>query len=151
MADRREVTLEIAVTVNAATSLDEIIQVVMRRLGDLVHFDRSSIALLDTESNTLELREIALNDPDSGNPEERGKRVPVDESNALGWAVAHRKPHVRSHLQDGREFQAQQDGAEMVSHVIAPLIARREVLGLLNIGSRTVAAFGEEDVALVCQ
>jgi diguanylate cyclase (GGDEF)-like protein len=153
MADRRETALDIAVAVNAATNLDEIVQIVLRRVGDLMPYDRSSIALLDPDSSTLELREITLSDRtdrDTTSDDERGKRVPVDESNVLGWAVMNRKPHLQSNTQHGEQFQAQQEGQQVVSHIIAPLIARRRVLGLLNIGSHAPQAFDSEDVALFC-
>jgi diguanylate cyclase (GGDEF)-like protein len=146
MADHRDKVLDIAVAVNSADSLDDLIRVVMKRVGELVPFDRASIALKDSTSDTLILRDLTTVASNGDVQEDRGKRIPVDEGNVLGWVFLNGKPHLRCSAEDVAPFRQQQSGREMESHIVAPLLGRKETLGLLNIGSFSAGAFQAEDV-----
>ena len=146
MADQRDTVLDIAVAVNSATSLDGLIRVVMQRVGELMPYDRASIALHDPSTSRLEVQDLSYASPEEGAPDDRGKQIPVDESNVLGWVFLHGEPHCQTGHEAKSRFQTQA-GREMQSHIVAPLIAREDTLGVLNIGSYSAGAFREEDVA----
>jgi diguanylate cyclase (GGDEF)-like protein len=148
MADHRDRVLDIAVAVNSARSLDELIGVVMKRVGELLPFDRASIALRGADDDALVLHDLTSRVPSGDVAAERGKKIPIREDNVLGWVFLHGEPHLRRNDEDMARFRPAQGGREVEAHIICPLRGRREILGLLNIGSFTPEAFRPEDVPL---
>ena len=148
MADRRDRVLDIAVAVNSAESLDDLIRVVMHRVGELMPYDRSSIALLDPSRRRLIIRDLTTSDEHEDSSGDLGKRVPIDEANVLGWVFLNGRPHHRRSISEDDAYRPQQTGREAESHIIAPLIGRAETLGVLNVGRYAPGAFDESDVPL---
>lgn len=149
MADHRDKTiLDIATAVNGAEDLDELVRVVMKRVGELMPFDRASVALKDAASGMLVLHDLTATVSNGDVAEDRGKQIPVTQDNVLGWVFLNGEPHLRRSDADVARFQPAQSGREVVSHIVAPLLGRKGTLGLLNIGSFTPQAFGLEDVPL---
>ena len=151
MAAPQEAILDLCTAVNAAESLEEILRTVIGRIADLIPHDRAGIALLEPGSATLEIRELAAPEVGGDAAGERGKRMPVDESTALGWVVVHGKPHLRRSLDEPYPFEAVQVTRPAASHVLAPLIGRHDVLGVLTIGSFREGAFDERDLEVFCR
>ena len=149
MADHRDkALLDIATAVNGAGNLDELIRVVMKRVGELMPFDRASIALKDPASEMLVLHDLTGTVSNGDVAEDRGKEIPLTRDNVLGWVFLNGKPHLRRSDDDVARFQPAQGGREVISHIVAPLLGREGTLGLLNIGSFTAQAFRREDVPL---
>ena len=147
----REAILDLCTAVNAAESLEEILKTVIGRIADLMPHDRAGVALLEPGSATLEIRELAVPEAGGGAAGERGKRMPVDESTALGWVAVHGKPHLRRSLSEPYPFAAVQVTRPAASHILAPLVARHDVLGVLTIGSYREGAFDENDLEVFCR
>ncbi len=147
-----EPILDLAVALNSAEDPDRILREVLRRLRDLVPYDRASVSLLQPDSATLRLREIHLDDRRADDIADLGKRIPADESNVLGWVFTHRKVHRQGELDSASRFEAQASGTAMASHVIAPLVSRGRALGVLAIGAEAAGAFdaGDEGVVARC-
>lgn len=142
----REALLEIAIAVNSAPSLDEILRVVIERVAEIIPHDRSGIALLDEESGLIEFQ--VLETSVALRPSEVVQRVPLDESTVLGWVMLHREVHLRRALDEHYPFKRLQLGEEVPSHIFAPLLGRDEALGVLLIGSYDENAFTDADAAL---
>lgn len=134
--------------VNSASSLEEIVQTVIERVDTLLQYDRASIALADPTGTHLEVRDISLHEP--GQPvREIGKRIPINEANALGWATLHGKANVKGVPEAAGEFQSVQSSEEPASHVIAPIVGREKTLGVLCIGAFREHAFGDNEVTVI--
>jgi len=142
----REGLLEIAIAVNSAPSLDEILRVVIERVTEIIPHDRSSIALLDEETGMIEFQ--VLESSVALQPSELVQRALLDESTVLGWVMLHREVHLRHSLAERYPFKRLQLGEEVPSHIIAPLLGREKPLGVLIIGSYQENAFSDEDAAL---
>ncbi len=142
----REALLEIAIAVNSASSLEEILRVVIERVSEIIPHDRSAIALLDSETGLIEFQE--LESAVALRPSEVLQRVPLDESTVLGWVMLHRELHLRRSLSERYPFKRLQLGEEVPSHIFAPLLGRDEALGVLLIGGYRENAFSEVDAAL---
>lgn len=140
-----EQILDLAVALNSAEDPDRILREVLRRLRDLVPYDRASVSLLQPDSATLQLREIRLQDRHAGDEEDIGKDIPADDSNVLGWVFTHRKVHRQGELDSSSRFEEQVSGAPVVSHIIAPMVSRGRCMGVVAIGSREQAVFTESD------
>lgn len=152
MAAPREAILDLCTAVNAAESLDEILRTVIRRIAELMPHDRASVALLDAEAHQLEIRELVYRIEVGGTGEgERGKRMPVDESTVLGWVLIHQQPHLRSSLDQPYPFETVQVTRQAASHMVAPLLGRREALGVITVGSYQEHAFDQQDLEIFCQ
>lgn len=145
--DPREILLRLAVAVNTASSIDQILDAVMRSIRHILPHDRASVALVAEGGDHLEFQDIAsaVRSPEFS---EKSGDVPLDETNLLGWVMLNRKPHLRSTLDEATEFIPQQKGVEVPSHIIAPMVARGESIGVLTIGSYTPGRFDQDDVGL---
>ncbi len=149
MVDHRDKELlDIATAVNGAANLDELVRVVMKRVGELMPFDRASIALKDPASEMLVVHDLTGRVPNGDVDADRGKKIPPTRDNVLGWVFLSGRPHLRRADVDVARFQPAQGGREVISHIVAPLLGREGTLGLLNIGSFTAQAFRPEDVPL---
>jgi signal transduction histidine kinase len=128
-------------------NLKEICVALSREIHKLVPYDRAAINLPQGENYvSVHAEESRL--PASVIPE----GVSVTEGTATGWVLEHRKPVTcRDVLQDSRfplthkRYQA----LGIRSYVILPLMAKGEVLGVLNLGSLTVDRFGKKEIDIL--
>ncbi len=81
--------LDLSIEVNSADSLDEVLRLVLSLVGNLMTYDRASIALYDSSSDSLEMRQILLNSDSGQVSQNQGVHVPANESNLLGWSFTH--------------------------------------------------------------
>lgn len=146
MTSREADLLGIATEVNAAESEDEIVRIVVRRVGEVIPHDRAAVALADPERRELRLRDVAV----EGSVETpKVRRIPLERSNLVGWVALEKEPHLRRSLAESDGFETQQRDREAESHILAPLLAREgECLGVLTLGSYEEAAFDAGDVEL---
>ena len=134
----------IASTQSASTET-EIYQCAALALSHIIDADRASVALLNTEENTLEL--LALSGFGSVFP--RGTKLPL-YSSLVGKAVLTRQgtiwtPDINSELVDSKGLA--KDGFRSVMN--APLITRDSVIGSLNTGSKKANAYTTEHLELL--
>lgn len=137
--------VRIASTILQRTELDDILAAITRELAQLIKFDRSSIALIDSDRQFLVLQHVNQGEGESEVPGE-DTRIPLSESSVIGWAALNRKAILRRDVAtDGRFEPAPTDGG-LRSDMSVPLVAHGTVIGTLNAGSRTPGAFDEDDL-----
>jgi diguanylate cyclase (GGDEF)-like protein len=144
--------LDVAIAVGSATSEQEILDRVMERVGELIPYDRATVALISDDRGWLEIHNLSLAPSFEDTGGEKGRRLPLDESTVLGWVALHQRPHLRRRRSDepGR-FASAQVGPPVPSHIVAPLVGRNSTLGVLTVGSYLEDAFDLDDVALFCR
>jgi PAS domain S-box-containing protein len=137
--------VRISGTIMRYTGLEEILSAITRELHDVVAFDRSSVAFLSDDGQTLELSHIhtaegAIDDPANE------RRFDVDESTVAGWVAIHRQPMLRRNIGTDRRFREVVVEARLGSDMVVPLVAHDKLIGTLNVGSRSKNAFTQEDL-----
>lgn len=148
----RERILHLALEISAAESLNQILVLVLSRIDELVSFDLASIYLVDETDEQLVHKEINYRTPGyGGTRSDRGRRIPIDESNALGWVVQTGRPHLRRSLGEPFPFERVQRENEVVSHILVPIIGHQKILGVLAVGRFEEDAFDEVDMAIASQ
>lgn len=148
----RERILNLALEISAAGSLNQIITRVLSRVDELVAFDLASIALLNDDRSALIFMEMNYRTPGQGGTRSLvGQRVDFDESNVFGWVARSGRPHLRRSLDEPFAFRPLQSADEVDSHIIVPIIGRREILGVLAIGAFQARIYDEVDMAMAAQ
>ncbi len=99
--------------------------------------NRVAILLLDQETNTLKLTASAGYDEDI-----LGLQVPVGEG-ITGWVAANREPLLINNVAEDPRYIA--GDADVRAELAVPLVFRGELLGVLNVESDEVGAYGDHD------
>ena len=148
----RERILNLALEVSAAESLNQIITRVLSRVDELLAFDLTSIALLNEERSNLIFMETNYRTPGQGGTRSLvGQEMAFDDSNVFGWVAKMGRPHLRRSLEEPFAFNPLQSTDEVDSHIIVPIIGRREILGVLAIGAFEAQIYDEVDMAIAAQ
>jgi len=148
----REQMLNLAVEVSAAGSLDHILTVLLSRLDELVPFDRASIALLKPGTNEMVIKEINYREPAHADARANlGQQFPLSQSNIYGWVALTGNTVLRGSVKEPFLFDHEQEVLKIPSHIISPLIGRRDVLGVVTVSSVKEKAYDEVDVAIISQ
>jgi|GEM_PF-1483098 len=143
-----QAAVRIARTILQHTTLEGILSAITTELRRVIDFDRSSVALMTTERDALVLRNIC-------HPDERavavgdGRRIPRDDSSVIGWVANHRVPVLRSDIKSDERFLEVVREEQLRCDMIVPLIARGELFGTLNVGSRTKNTLRAKDLAML--
>ena len=143
--------LDIAIEINCADTVADIVRTVMAMVARLIPYDRASICLVDPTSRVLEVSNLELSpeaDPADG---ESGLIIPIEDTNVLGWVVLNQRHHLRRSLAEAYPFDSVQVTRPAPSHIIAPLLGREDVLGVLTIGSYSEHAFDEGSAEVFCR
>jgi len=80
---------------------------------------------------------------------ERAHRLAIDEHSMIGWCVANKKARIA--LDVGQEAVRFENPLlpETHSELALPLVTRGEIVGAMTVQSREVAAFSEQDIAVL--
>lgn len=153
----------IAAVLSRSLGLDELYQTFAAELGELIPFDRMSVAIVSAES-TLSTVEGLSADMDGREGElrvsaatgvgeaalPRGMVLDLEEGPA-GWVMTHRQPLVCDDLAEDNRFFSHEAlrQAGLRSYIVLPLLVRERPLGILNLGSRQPRAYDEDDLAFL--
>lgn len=131
-----------------AKDLDEVYNIASTQIWNFLHTDRTSIALLTPEKNSVEL--IALNGMEGAIP--LGKQLPV-QGTTIGLAITeNRLIRLPSEFPMDRQMDTRKLAEEGIQSVLtAPLVAGGDVFGTLNLGSKDANAFQDIDISFVLQ
>lgn len=137
--------VRIASTILRYTALNDIFSAITKELSNIILFQRTSVALVTPDGQSLALSHIhtatgVLND------DTEGRRIPMDESTVIGWVAVNKKPIRRGNIDTDDRFREVVEEAKLRSDMVAPLVAREKLIGTLNVGSRKKDAFSEEDL-----
>lgn len=137
--------VHIAGSVLRFTKIDDILTAITKELSSIIPFQRASVAFLTPDGRSVVLSSIHTPE---GVPDDHteGRRVPVDESTVLGWVLIHKKSVRRGNIQADERFREILPEARLKSDMVVPLIARDKLIGTLNVSSRKLNAFSEDDL-----
>jgi len=144
-AERYRILLEINNALISNLSREGLFRAIAQTLRKAVPFDRAAMFLFDAARNAAWLSAMESWGPPSEN---FAVGQPLDPKDShVGWVVAHKRPLVRTNLEQEREFPVEDKilAEGFRSFVVAPLMARGEVIGTLNIGSKTPAQYSQAD------
>jgi formate hydrogenlyase transcriptional activator len=149
--DRRQLLLEVSNAVVSNLTLKELLLAVSGWLRKFFAHDWASMVIRDEESG--QLRVHALNAPAPGGVLGEGSILPL-EGTPPGLAMATRQTVMRDRI-DFKEFYSptirEAYNAGLRSGCSVPLISHDQVLGTINVGSLSEAAFTRRDAELLEQ
>ncbi len=144
-AARAAVLNEIWSIVSSSSSLDTLYEALPGAVRRLLPFDRLTVALIDPGGSTL--RVVAL---ETAVPTgiAREDRLPLKGSGTQ-WARDHRQPRIVADLSPDSPVAADRYLAQAGYRcgIQAPLVARDEVIGTLNVWSLRPGTYGEAEAA----
>jgi len=132
-------------------SLRHLFQSFVRDLGDLVRFERVSIALLDDPEKPTSFRMHVVHDGSSA-ALEAGTLLPISAT-AAAADVLSGQPHLTLDLADEVGYPAERalyDGG-LRSRVNLPLLARGRIIGALNLVSHEIGAYRPSQLPVLQQ
>lgn len=130
---------QVAIAATAATNLDNLLEQVAQVIVNRLDVHHLGFLLLDLEAGTLRMHPASRGIP----PEWAGKTIPIDRG-ISGAALRAGRPLVIPDVRaDPRYIEMDPDTR---SEVAIPLRVGDHVLGVLNVESHRLAAFGEYDV-----
>ena len=149
--DRLRLLLDVNNAVVSNLSLKELLYAVAELLRKFCAHDFASIVIKDEESE--QLRVHALNAPAPGGILDEDSLLPLDGT-PPGLAIATRQTVMRERI-DLNEFYSpimrEAYNAGLRCGCSVPLISHDQVLGTINVGSLTEAAFTKRDAELLEQ
>jgi PAS domain S-box-containing protein len=140
--------VRIAGTILRYADMDDILAAIAKEMSSIVRFDQASVAILSPDGQSLVLQRVPKGE---GESERHGdaRRIPLEESTAIGWVAFNKKPILRRDIaNDGRFLEAVEE-ERLQSEVVVPLISREKLIGTLNVGSRTRNALTQKDLEVL--
>jgi len=123
--------------------LRETVQLISDRLG----FYHAGIFLIDESNKAAVLR--AASSAGGEHMLERGHRLKVGEEGIVGYVTGSLQARIALDVGADAVFFDNPDLPETRSEVALPMVARGEVIGALDVQSRSPEAFAEEDVVIL--
>lgn len=133
----------IAAALTSSLDLTDVFDAFARETRQLADFDRISVAIPKNDSSL----EVVAIWGEGGGAYQTGSIVPLKGS-APEWALNNRKAYFSADIASDLKFSDQRllMEAGFNSQVNVPLIVKDRVLGTLNLGSRKLGAFSQDDV-----
>ncbi|HET7471793.1 MAG TPA: histidine kinase dimerization/phospho-acceptor domain-containing protein, partial [Candidatus Limnocylindrales bacterium] len=146
-ADRSEATSRLIIEIAAAASgeldLDHILQTALARLRSVVRLTGGSIALVEGEELVVRAAVGPFAD------EALGQRLARGPSRSWG-VIESRRPFLTGDLRtSGDRIRGARAAKVIQSWLAVPIVRAQEAIGLLEVDSPEVHAFGEDDVELL--
>ena len=136
--------VRIASTILQYTKLDDILSAITRELSQLIEFDRSSVALIAPDGQSLVLRHIYRKGGEEAAGEAR--RIPLSDRTILGWVCANRRAVLRPDIGADTRFVDVVRDEQLGCDMVAPLLARGNVIGTLNVACCRAGTLADEDL-----
>jgi PAS domain S-box-containing protein len=140
--------VRIAGTILQFTRLDDILEAITRELSQLIEFDRSSVALISPDGQSLILKHVYCKGCKEAEAE--GQLIPMNDRTLPGWVCANQRAVLRSDVPSDTRFVETVKSDPLGSDMVAPLMARGKVIGTLNVGCRAVGALQDTDLEKLC-
>jgi len=136
---------EITRAISAAGSLDQILALITRKTARVISADSCSIYLLDDQNYLVLKASTGLASDAIGHA-----RLKLGEG-LTGHAAKIGKPIAASHASHDPHFKYLPETKETAfqSLLAAPLIARNQVIGAINVQTREDRAYSEDDIELL--
>ncbi|MCP5095031.1 MAG: GAF domain-containing protein [Chloroflexi bacterium] len=130
-------------SLNLQKLLDDTVHLIL----DQYNYYHVSIFLLGANKQHLYLREAS---GEIGEKlKQRGYKIPISNDSIICWSVKNRKPRMTQDVQVDPIYHNEPLLAETKSELSVPLIARGEVLGVLDVQSKKAGIFLKEDISIL--
>ncbi len=139
----------VAQALNATTDLDTVCQVVARELGQVLSFDRLSLALLSEDQTQFTIYALSARGSEAL---PRGVTMPT-AATACAPDILSGQPHLTLDLATERDLPGEQAlyGAGFRSRLNLPLVLGETIIGSLNLASQEVGAFEPDQLPFLSQ
>jgi PAS domain S-box-containing protein len=148
---RRAVQLQTAAEISTAAgtvlNIDELLPVVVDLIQQRFNLYYVGLFLVDELQHNAVLR--------AGTGEvgrrmlERRHQLPLDDHSMIGWCIRQRVPRIALDVGEDAVRFNNPDLPDTHSELALPLVSRGEVVGAMTVQSTEVAAFSEQDIAIL--
>lgn len=146
-AQQLQFSSEIAEKGSSSLDLAQLLQETAVLLKSQFGFYHVSIFLADPNKKTLHLREVATDvHVDLINLQ---YQLPIDNHSIVGWVGLHREPRVVDDVETDEAYKEEPFLPHTRTELALPLVARGELLGVLDVQGDQPNIFGQEDIAIL--
>ncbi len=138
---------EVSRKISSIVNLDELLPYVGNLLRETFHYYNVNIYLLEPSSGKLVLKALCLSGQKGLIPV--GVPLEVDEESIVGWVAQTGEPILANDVSEDPRFRAVEALRDTKSELAVPVKIGNKVLGVLDIESTEVDAFGEADLFTV--
>lgn len=146
-ARQLEFSAEIAEKGSSSLDLEQLLRETAVLLKSQFNFYHVSIFLADPLNKGLSLREVATDV--HIDLVDLQYQLPIDNQSVVGWAALHRQPRIVEDVTKDEAYKEEPFLPHTRSEIALPLVARGELLGVLDVQSNQPGALSREDVAIL--
>lgn len=146
-AQQLQFSAEIAEKGSSSLDLDQLLRETAVLLKSQFNFYHVSIFLTDSSKKTLHLREVATDvHIDLINLQ---YELPIDNHSIVGWVGLHREPRVVNDVETDEAYKEEPFLPHTRTELALPLVARGELLGVLDVQGDHPNSFAQEDISIL--
>ncbi len=146
-AQQLQFSAEIAEKGSSSLDLAQLLRETAVLLKSQFSFYHVSIFLTDSSRTALHLREVATDvHIDLINLQ---YELPIDNHSIVGWVGLHRKPRVVDDVETDEAYKEEPFLPHTRTELALPLVARGELLGVLDVQGDQPNIFAQEDIAIL--
>ena len=135
---------EVSRKISSIVKLDELLPYVGNLLRETFHYYNVNIYLLEPSSGALALKALCLSGQRGVIPV--GVPLAVDEESIVGWVAQTGEPILANDVSENSRYRAVEALKDTKSELAVPVKMGNNVIGVLDIESTDVDAFGESDL-----
>lgn len=129
-----------------ATSKNELFRITTDAITNIFNVDRTSVAMLTEDKEHILITTVKGNDQQI--PE--GKIMAISDS-VIRHTIQQSKPIILSNMRDSNYLSQNLIKAGLFSTLTAPMLVDGEAIGTLNLASKNIAQYDENDANLLLQ
>jgi sigma-B regulation protein RsbU (phosphoserine phosphatase) len=138
----RELLYEVGMGISSSLDLNEVLALVLDSLRKVVEFNAAGIYLVDPET-----RDIMVLTSRGYDPAMESKVKLKFGEGIVGWVAKNVEPVIVGDVSSDKRYLNARD--ETRSEIVVPLVAADRIVGVLNLESNRLEAFGEDDLYLL--
>lgn len=146
-ARQLEAASDVGRTITTIRNLDEVLPSICSLISERFGYYHVGIFLIDPRGDYAELR--AANSPGGRRMLARRHRLKIGEQGIVGVAAATRQPRLAHDVGADAVYFDNPDLPETRSELALPLVVGDNLVGVLDVQSRSSFAFGEEDLTIL--
>jgi len=143
-AEQLRTVNEVSRKISSIVKLDELLPYVGNLLRETFHYYNVNIYLFEPSSGTLSLKALCLSGQKSVIPV--GVPLEVDEESIVGWVAQTGEPILANDVSEDPRYRTVEALRDTKSELAVPVKMGNNVIGVLDIESTDVDAFGEADL-----
>ena len=143
-AEQLRTVNEVSRKISSIVKLDELLPYVGNLLRETFHYYNVNIYLLEPSSGSLSLKALCLSGQKGVIPV--GVPLEMDEESIVGWVAQTGEPILANDVSEDPRYRAVEALRETKSELAVPVKIGNNVIGVLDIESTDVDAFGEADL-----